>query len=77
MSSVEALLKEDSMRNVRSLLKVVILITIAGAAVASRLFSVIRKLLSLGGFMANRVLIGIVGFESIIHECMWSFWRKV
>ena len=46
MSSIEALLKGESTRNIRGLLKVVILITIAGAAVSSRLFSVIRKLLS-------------------------------
>ncbi|PUU80681.1 Oligosaccharyl transferase STT3 subunit-domain-containing protein [Tuber borchii] len=42
MSSMEALLKDESTRNVRRLLKVLILITIAGAAVSSRLFSVIR-----------------------------------
>ncbi|PWW78190.1 Glycosyltransferase Family 66 protein [Tuber magnatum] len=42
MSSMEALLKDESTRNIRRLLKVVILITIAGAAVSSRLFSVIR-----------------------------------
>ncbi|CUS10326.1 unnamed protein product [Tuber aestivum] len=41
MSSMEALLKDESTRNIRRLLKVVILITIAGAAVSSRLFSVI------------------------------------
>ncbi|KAF8455674.1 Oligosaccharyl transferase STT3 subunit-domain-containing protein [Terfezia claveryi] len=42
MASFEAFLKHESTRNLRSLLKVVILITIAAAAVASRLFSVIR-----------------------------------
>ncbi|KAG0129728.1 Oligosaccharyl transferase STT3 subunit-domain-containing protein [Tuber indicum] len=42
MSSIEALLKDESTRNIRRLLKVVILLTIAGAAVSSRLFSVIR-----------------------------------
>ncbi|KAG0635907.1 Oligosaccharyl transferase STT3 subunit-domain-containing protein [Tuber brumale] len=42
MSSIEALLKDESTGNIRRLLKVVILITIAGAAVSSRLFSVIR-----------------------------------
>ncbi|RPA93796.1 STT3 subunit of Oligosaccharyl transferase [Choiromyces venosus 120613-1] len=41
MSSLEVLLKDESTRNIRRLLKVVILITIAGAAVSSRLFSVI------------------------------------
>jgi len=40
--SLDAFLKDESARNLRSLLKVVILITIAGAAVSSRLFSVIR-----------------------------------
>ncbi|RPB24742.1 STT3 subunit of Oligosaccharyl transferase [Terfezia boudieri ATCC MYA-4762] len=42
MATFEAFLKHESTRNLRSLLKVVILITIAAAAVASRLFSVIR-----------------------------------
>ncbi|KAF8426271.1 Oligosaccharyl transferase STT3 subunit-domain-containing protein [Tirmania nivea] len=42
MATFEAFLKNESTRNLRSLLKVVILITIAAAAVASRLFSVIR-----------------------------------
>ncbi|CAZ85980.1 unnamed protein product [Tuber melanosporum] len=42
MSSIEALLKDESTRNIRRLLKAVILLTIAGAAVSSRLFSVIR-----------------------------------
>ncbi|KAA8896303.1 Oligosaccharyl transferase STT3 subunit-domain-containing protein [Sphaerosporella brunnea] len=40
--SLDAFLKDESTRNLRSLLKAVILITIAGAAVSSRLFSVIR-----------------------------------
>lgn len=46
MSSIGApsVLKDESTRNIRQLLKVVILFTIAGAAVSSRLFSVIRKL---------------------------------
>jgi dolichyl-diphosphooligosaccharide--protein glycosyltransferase len=46
MSSTGApsVLKDESTRNIRQLLKVVILFTIAGAAVSSRLFSVIRKL---------------------------------
>jgi len=39
---MDAFFKDESARNLRSLLKVVILITIAGAAVSSRLFSVIR-----------------------------------
>ncbi|RPB15882.1 STT3 subunit of Oligosaccharyl transferase [Morchella conica CCBAS932] len=44
MSSTGApsVLKDESTRNIRQLLKVVILFTIAGAAVSSRLFSVIR-----------------------------------
>jgi hypothetical protein len=41
--SLDAFLKDESARNLRSLLKVVILITIAGAAISSRLFSVIRE----------------------------------
>lgn len=43
-TGVQSILKEESTRNIRQLLKVVILFTIAGAAVSSRLFSVIRKL---------------------------------
>jgi len=41
--SMDAFLKDESARNLRLLLKVFILLTIAGAAVSSRLFSVIRK----------------------------------
>jgi hypothetical protein len=40
--AVEVLLKGDSGRSTRSLLRVIILVTIAAAAVSSRLFSVIR-----------------------------------
>ncbi|KAI5817096.1 Oligosaccharyl transferase STT3 subunit-domain-containing protein [Pyronema omphalodes] len=40
--SLNAILKDESTKNFRSLLKVVILLTIAGAAISSRLFSVIR-----------------------------------
>jgi dolichyl-diphosphooligosaccharide--protein glycosyltransferase len=42
-SSLDVLLKGSSGRNTRGLLRVIILCTIAAAAVASRLFSVIRK----------------------------------
>ncbi|KAF8467767.1 oligosaccharyl transferase STT3 subunit [Kalaharituber pfeilii] len=42
MTALDALLKDDSARNLRSLLKFIILVTIAAAAIASRLFSVIR-----------------------------------
>lgn len=80
MSSMEALLKDESTRNVRRLLKVLILITIAGAAVSSRLFSVIRKLLPHKSPFVLKIVffprldwrIGAncnLGFESIIHEC--------
>ncbi len=41
-TSVEPFLKGDTGRNTRGLLRLVILLTIAAAAVASRLFSVIR-----------------------------------
>ncbi|TGZ83919.1 STT3 subunit of Oligosaccharyl transferase [Ascodesmis nigricans] len=40
--SPDSILKDESTKNLRSLLKVIILLTIAGAAIASRLFSVIR-----------------------------------
>ncbi|KAL7275123.1 oligosaccharyl transferase stt3 subunit [Rhizina undulata] len=42
MSALKSFLKDESATNLRALLKVVILVTIAGAAVSSRLFSVIR-----------------------------------
>ena len=41
---LEPFLKGETARNTRGLLRLIILLTIAGAAVASRLFSVIRKL---------------------------------
>lgn len=41
-SSLDVLLKGDSGRSTRGLLRIIILLTIAAAAVASRLFSVIR-----------------------------------
>ena len=41
-SSLDVLLKGNSGRNTRGLLRIIILITIAAAAVSSRLFSVIR-----------------------------------
>lgn len=40
-ASVEPFLKGDTGRNTRGLLRLIILLTIAAAAVASRLFSVI------------------------------------
>ena len=43
-AALEPFLKGDTGRNTRGLLRLIILCTIAGAAVASRLFSVIRKL---------------------------------
>ena len=46
-AALEPFLKGDTGRNTRGLLRLIILCTIAGAAVASRLFSVIRKLSSL------------------------------
>lgn len=42
-AAIEPFLKGDTGRNTRGLLRLIILLTIAGAAVASRLFSVIRK----------------------------------
>ena len=44
-ASIEPFLKGDTGRNTRGLLRLIILCTIAGAAVASRLFSVISKTL--------------------------------
>ena len=42
-AGLEPFLKGDSGRNTRGLLRIIILCTIAAAAIASRLFSVIRK----------------------------------
>lgn len=42
-AGLETFLKGDSGRNTRGLLRIIILCTIAAAAIASRLFSVIRK----------------------------------
>jgi len=42
---VDVLLKGSSGKNIRGLLRIIILVTIAAAAVSSRLFSVIRMLL--------------------------------
>ena len=50
---LEPFLKGDTGRNTRGLLRLIILCTIAAAAVASRLFSVIRKSLP---FRYERVL---------------------
>lgn len=46
-SPFDPLLKGSSGRNARGILRVIILCTIAAAAVSSRLFSVIRTLLSI------------------------------
>lgn len=46
-SSIEPFLKGDTGRNTRGLLRLIILCTIAAAAVASRLFSVISESLRL------------------------------
>jgi hypothetical protein len=48
LSGIEPFLKGDSGRNTRGLLRVIILCTIAAAAVASRLFSVISEFHPLG-----------------------------
>lgn len=53
-------MSKGTLDNVQALLKVLILATIAGAAISSRLFSVIRYNLD--------VLTNITRFESIIHE---------
>lgn len=47
---VDALLKGSSGRNIRGLLRIIILCTIAAAAVSSRLFSVIRMPLEIGEY---------------------------
>lgn len=49
-SPLDVLLKGSSGRSTRGLLRIVILLTIAAAAVASRLFSVIRMWLPASGY---------------------------
>lgn len=78
-TSIEPFLKGDTGRNTRGLLRLIILCTIAGAAVASRLFSVISKTLqrpfdtlSLSVKRTTALMLAI-GFESIIHECQYCF----
>ena len=44
---IDPFLKGDGGRNTRGMLRIIILFTIAAAAVASRLFSVIRKSIDL------------------------------
>lgn len=46
-TAVDPFLKGNTGRNTRGLLRIVILFTIAAAAIASRLFSVIRMLSSI------------------------------
>jgi hypothetical protein len=60
MASLEPFLKGDSGRNTRGLLRLIILCTIAAAAVASRLFSVIRTFLhpSHSGILSLQANIG-------------------
>lgn len=55
-ASIEPFLKGDTGRNTRGLLRLIILCTIAGAAVASRLFSVIRMLFTLENSLYKRDL---------------------
>lgn len=50
---LDVLLKGESGRNTRGLLRVLILFTVAAAAVSSRLFSVIRMCLPLGFIGVN------------------------
>jgi hypothetical protein len=66
---IDPFLKGNVGRNTRGLLRIIILGTIAAAAISSRLFSVIRKYLNCppSRAVANRD----IGFESIIHECTY------
>jgi hypothetical protein len=74
-TGIEPFLKGNTGRNTRGLLRIVILCTIAAAAVASRLFSVIRAFsLPIACVFAGELLLTCsVGFESIINECAWSY----
>ena len=82
---LEPFLKGSSGRNTRGLLRLIILCTIAAAAVASRLFSVIRKSYISGSseelnssttlFIELQLIECGLGFESIIHECLSTFKR--
>ena len=54
-TGMEPFLKGDGGRNTRGMLRIIILCTIAAAAVASRLFSVIRKSTPSGSLTATAV----------------------
>ena len=49
LGSFDTYLKGDTGRSARTLLRTIILLTIAAAAISSRLFSVIRKFKESGG----------------------------
>ena len=70
---MEPFLKGDSGRNTRGLLRLIILCTIAAAAVSSRLFSVIRESSdhrnAVPATWSMLTYASSSGFESIIHEC--------
>lgn len=81
-AAIEPVLKGTTSSNTRGLLRVIILVLIAAAAVASRLFSVISKktICSCCFFVIYGMKIEYIdanecsniGFESIIHECMFA-----
>ena len=76
-SPLDVLLKGNSGRTTRGLLRIIILATIAAAAVSSRLFSVIRMSSPLHEDRGIYQLVYVtdidsLGFESIIHECMFN-----
>ncbi|KAK4695481.1 dolichyl-diphosphooligosaccharide---protein glycosyltransferase, partial [Lecanoromycetidae sp. Uapishka_2] len=66
----EPFLKGDSGRNTRGLLRLIILCTIAGAAVASRLFSVIRTWHPLGRVTGGTLYPGLMVTSGIIYHVL-------
>ena len=67
--TAEPFFKGSTGKNTRGLLRLIILCLIAAAAVASRLFSVIRTSASPIHKPQLLLIENFIGFESIIHEC--------
>jgi hypothetical protein len=63
---LDPFLRGNTSKNTRGLLRIIILFTIAAAAVSARLFSVIR---TFRFYPRHMTMLIFIGFESIIHEC--------
>ncbi|MCJ1270436.1 oligosaccharyl transferase stt3 subunit [Lobaria immixta] len=70
MDSIEPFFKGDTGRNTRGLLRLIILCTIAAAAVASRLFSVIRTWHPLGRVTGGTLYPGLMVTSGVIYHIL-------